>query len=76
MEPSVEHVFSVEAMVHGNHGYKNAWDAPNSEMLRCEREVGSIHDTFAVAIKKDGEVVCHCPRKVSALDVSFNSRSG
>ena len=31
--------------------------APIGEILSCEREVGNIHDTFAVAIKKDGKVV-------------------
>jgi len=51
MEPSMEHVFSVEAMVHGYYEYKNAWDTSISEMLRCEREVGNIHNTFVVAIK-------------------------
>jgi len=60
-------VFNVEVMVHGYHEYKNTWDAPIGEMLRCERVVGNIHDTFAVAIKKDGKVVGHCPRKISAL---------
>jgi len=33
MESSVEHMFSVEAMVRGYHEYKNAWDAPIGEML-------------------------------------------
>ena len=52
---SMEHMFSMEAMVRGYHEYQSVWDAPIGEMLLCEREVGSVHDTFAVAIKKDGE---------------------
>ena len=46
---SIKHVFRVEAMVFGT------WDAHIDEILSCEREVGNIHDTFAVTIKKDGE---------------------
>jgi len=76
MEPSVEHVFSVEAMVRGHHEYKNTWDAPIGEVLRCEREVGNFHDTFVVAIKKDSEVVGHCPRKISALCLIFIRHGG
>ena len=30
------------------------------EILSCEREVGNIHDTFAVAITKDGKGSYHC----------------
>ena len=63
---SMEHMFSVEVMVHGYHKYQSVWDAPISEMLLCEREVGNVHDTSAVAIKKDSEVVGHFPIKISA----------
>ena len=71
----MEHVFSMEAMVCGYHEYQSVWDIPIGETL-CEREVGDLHDTFAVAIKKDGEVVGHCPRKISALCSIFISRDG
>ena len=62
MELNMEHVFSVEAMLHGYHQYQNAWDAPIGEILSCERKVGNIHDTFAVAINPLRTVVpymCH-----------------
>lgn len=49
---SVKPVFSVEAMVCGYNGYQNAFDAPVGKILSCEREVGNIHDTFALAIKR------------------------
>ena len=52
---SVQTVFSVEAIVHGYNEYQNAFNAPIGEILSCEREVGSIHDTFVLAIKKDGK---------------------
>ena len=69
-------MFSMEAMVCGYHTYQSVWDAPTGETLLCEREVGNVHDTFAVAIKKDGEVVGHCPRKISALCSFFIRRGG
>ena len=69
MDPSTEHVFSVEVMVRG-YQYQNVWAAPIGEMLICEREVGNIHDTFVVAIKKDGE------RKISVLCSIFIRRGG
>ena len=46
---NVEHVFSVEVMVCVYHEYQNTWDAPIGEILR---EVGNIHDTIVVAIKR------------------------
>ena len=51
----MEHILSVEAMVHGYHEYQNAWDAPIGGILSCETEMGNIHDAFPVAITKDGE---------------------
>ena len=41
-----EPVFSVEAMVHGYNEYQNAFDAPISEILSYERDLGNIHDTL------------------------------
>ena len=57
--------FSVQAMIRGYHVYKEIWEvAINGEVLLCEREVRNIHDTFAVAVKKDGGIVGHCPQKI------------
>ena len=41
--------------------------APISEILSYEREVGNIHDTLEVAIKKEDNVVGHFPRRILAL---------
>ena len=57
---SVEPVFSVEAMVCDYNEYQNAFDAPIGEILSCEREMGNIHDTFALAITKDGKGSHRC----------------
>ena len=64
-------------MVRGYHHYKAIWDAAiDGEVLSCEREVGNVHDTFAVAVKKDGIIVGHCPRKISSLCSIFIRRGG
>ena len=72
----MEHTFSVESMVRGYHEYQDVWDAPVHEVLSCEREVGNVYDTFAVAVKKDDEIVGHCPRKISAICSIFIRRGG
>ena len=69
--------FSVQAMVRGYHSYKIIWEATNDgEMLACEREVGNIHDTFAVTMKKDIIIVGHSPRKISTLCSIFIRHGG
>ena len=57
---SVEPKFSMEAMVCGYDEYQNVSDGPIGEILSCERKVGNIHDTFALAIKKNGEGLHRC----------------
>ena len=57
-------------MVRGYNEYQNAFDAPIGEILSCEREVGNIHDTFVLAIKKDGEG-SHCCRLSLFQQLSF-----
>ena len=50
-------------MVHGYHKYHNAWNAPIGKILSCEREVGNINDTFAVAIEmmEKDHIAVGCP---------------
>ena len=69
--------FAIEAMVTGYHVYQWIWDAAiDRENLECFREVGNIHDPSAVAIRKDGSVVGHVPRALSAVCSSFICRGG
>ena len=51
--------------VHSNHIYKDIWDTVIGEELRCERELNNRSDRHAVAIKKDGIIIGHIPRKIS-----------
>ena len=60
--------FAIEAMVRGYHVYQSIWDAAiDGENLECFREVGNIHDPSAVAIRKDGSIVGHIRRALSAV---------
>ena len=43
----------------------STWDAIIGEELPCERETGNERDRYAVAIKKDGTIIGHLPRKIS-----------
>ena len=38
--------------------------------------MGNVYDTFEVAVKKDDEIVGHCPRKLSAICSIFIRRGG
>ena len=67
----MECIFSIEVMVLGYQQYKDVWDAPVSEILQYEREVGNVHDTFVVAVLKDDSIVGHCPRKFQLYALSL-----
>ena len=75
------YTFAVNSVIRGYHEYKTVWESPaDGEVLRCEREVGNSHDTYAVAVKKliDGHyvVVGHVPRKISSICSIFIRRGG
>ena len=64
--------FAVELMIQGYHEYKNIWENPSEDdELVCEHEIGNVHDTHAVAMRKDIDgvtiTVGHIPRKISSL---------
>ena len=52
-------------MIRGYHVYKDIWDAVDGEILECFREVTNRRDPFAVAVKKQGVIVGHLPKKIS-----------
>ncbi len=49
-------------MVRGYHVYGECWDPVVGEELQCQRERGNLTDCYAVAVKKDAEIVGHLPR--------------
>ena len=40
-----------------NTNIRNIWSAAVGEELPCSREVGNVHNLFAVAVKKSGNIV-------------------
>lgn len=50
------------------------WEAAIGEELQCERETRNTKDRYAVAVKKDGMVVGHLPKKISHLCSIFLQR--
>ena len=44
--------------------------------LACEREPRNEHDRYAVAVKKDGQIIGHLPRIVSRVCSLFMRRGG
>ena len=66
----------MESMVCAYPEFQDVWDAPVLEVLSWEREVGNVYDTLTVAVKKIGEIVGHCSRKISAICSIFVRRGG
>ena len=46
------------------------------EELPCSREFGSVHDLFAVAVKRGSDVVGHLLRRISVISSLFLRRGG
>ena len=44
-------------MVRGYHVYKDLWTAVVGEGLQCGRESGNFRDPFAVAVKKNSDML-------------------
>jgi len=70
----MKYAFSIKAMIRDHHEYKDIWDWCSSQ--RNVRDLGSIYDTFAVAVVKENTIVGHCPRKISVLCFIFIRRDG
>uniref|UniRef100_A0A1X7U5P3 HIRAN domain-containing protein n=1 Tax=Amphimedon queenslandica TaxID=400682 RepID=A0A1X7U5P3_AMPQE len=63
---SEEH-FEISSVVRGYHVYKDMLEATERESLQCTRELSNSHDPYAVAIFKNGYIVGHVPRIISAV---------
>ena len=68
--------FTTDSVIRGYHEYRSIWEAAFGEVLQCQRERANSHDPHAVAVVKDGNVVGHVPRKLSAICAMFLHRGG
>ena len=55
--------WEVDSSVRGYHVYKGIWTAAMGEQIGCIREPLNVMDRYAVALKKDGALISHLPKK-------------
>lgn len=68
--------YEKECCIRGYHVYCSIWAAAVGEELVCEREARNSTDRYAVAVKKDGTIIGHLPRKISRVCSLFLRRGG
>ena len=51
--------------------YKKVWAATVGEVLVCEREPKNPSDRYAVAVKNEGTIIEHLPRKLLRVCLLF-----
>ena len=67
--------FTTTSYIRGYHAYKEQWNPFTGEVLPLEREPENAEDRFAVAIKKNGDVVGHIPINLAPTIPAFLRRS-
>ena len=60
----MEKCFSKEIALSGYHVYKKVWAATVQEALMCKKDSS---DRYAVAVKNEGTIMEHLPRKLSRV---------
>lgn len=56
-----DYLFTIEAMIRGNHVYKDFWESSVREQLFCEFEQNNRRNSHAVVIVKTGTFIGHVP---------------
>ena len=73
----MEETFEIDSCIRGYHVYKEVWTSNGDAILSCRREVGNIHDPYAISmVNESGIVVGHVPRKISAVCSLYLLRGG
>ena len=67
--------FECDLVIRGYHIYKEIWEASYGEMFHCMRETGNSFDPFAVTVVRDGEIIGHVPKLISAASSQFQRRA-
>ena len=63
----MEELLERHCCVCGYHVYKEVWAVAVGEVLICEREPDNASDRYAVAVKREGTIVGHLPRKITSV---------
>ena len=65
----MEELLERRCCVRGYHVYREVWAAAVGEVLICERESDNASDRYTVAVKREGTIVGHLPRKMTRVHV-------
>ena len=68
--------FVYASFIRGFHVYRDIWTPEIGEKLACAIDKNNIHDSHAVGVLKDGEIVGHIPREISRVFFFFLKRGG
>ena len=68
--------WEVDSSVRGYHIYEVIWAAAMGEQIGCIREPLNVMDRYAVALKKDGAVIGHLPKKILRICSLFITSGG
>ena len=68
--------FVAESCIRGHHVYQREWTPILGEELQRQRESTNANDPYAVAVRKDDNVVGHVPRRISAACSLFIQKGG
>ena len=68
--------FEYDSVIRGYHIYKEIWEVSHGETFDCVRETGNSFDPFAVVVIRNGEIIGHVPKLISAAASLFLRRSG
>ena len=63
----------TDSVIQGYHVYKEIQEASCGQIFPCLQETGNALDPFAVSIVRDGDIIGHVPRKISAAYPLFSS---
>ena len=65
VNPGAE-AFCLNSVVCEHHIYKDIWSSVHGKDLHCKRDIGYVHDLYAVSVIKHGTgIVGHLPKRIS-----------
>ena len=65
----------IDSVMRGHHIYKSVWTPVIGKELYLEPEESNEHDKYAMAVRKDGEIVGHVPYSLDQTPRSISRRS-
>lgn len=69
-------VYRIRSCIRGYHVYRDVWTALIGEELIGSRQCKNSVDRYAVAVKKNTEIVGHIPKSISKVCSLFLRRGG